>query len=167
MIHARCCYPSLAKVLISEYYLVLMPSANHPFCCARLQDRQNPRLSIASRASPQPTCQWLDPSIDLIISSFHIAGVLASIDKQAPSGTNRPCPLLASLPNQSPHSSRCLFVPNLGEKQGTGRQFIGREASKQQALDWIATIQSSPHRTPFECWGRVGLVLVTKTIGLG
>ena len=156
MIHARCCYPSLAKVLISEYYLVLIPSANHPFClpCARLQDRQNPRLSSASRASPQPTCQWLDPSIDLIISSFHIAGVLASIDKQAPSGTNRPCPLLASL-------------PNLGEKQGMDPQFIGREASKQRALDWIATIQSSPHRTPFECWGRVGLVLVTKTIGLG
>ena len=66
--HARCCYPSLAKVIISEYYLVLIPSANHPFClpCAQLQDRQNPRLSIAIRASLQATCRWLDPSIGLI-----------------------------------------------------------------------------------------------------
>ena len=68
VMHARCCYPSLAKVIISEYYLVLIPSANHPFClpCAQLQDRQNPRLSIAIRASLQATCRWLDPSIGLI-----------------------------------------------------------------------------------------------------
>ena len=39
-----------------------VPYAN-PHCLpARLQDRQNPRMSVATRASPQATCRW--PAID-------------------------------------------------------------------------------------------------------
>jgi len=123
VMHARCCYPSLAKVIISEYYLVLIPSANHPFClpCAQLQDRQNPRAVHS------------DPCI--AASNMPVAG---SIDRPHQGRTAHARCLLLFQINQSPHGlSRCLFVPNLGEKQGTGRQFIGREASKQRALDWI------------------------------
>ena len=156
--HARSCYPSLAKVLISEYYLVLIPSANHPFClpCAQLQDRQNPRLSITTRASPQATCRWLDPSIGLIrdeplmpvacFSSKSINLLTAYHDAYSSLIWER---------------SKERVDSSSGEKQASNGRWIGLRCHE--------LLQSNPIRTAHALWtlGRVGLVPVKKkTISL-